>query len=727
AIQMRGSIVKDLDLGGNGHDLSQNIVFEASTIENLAKHLYELRRGQTPDIQDPKVVMRALIQKYSVTQKHTPGSKPLPDAQIVLLTGATGGLGSQLVSQLCFNPSISKIYCLLRGHEPLTRLHSSLQDRKLDLQTSKITALASDLTLPTLGLDEAIFSEIQSSITHIIHAAWPVNFQLPLPSFEPHIQGLHNLLQLSLSSPYTSPAKLLFCSSVSTALGAPSPSHIPESVIEDLDHASDMGYGRSKLVGEHIVAAAVRTAGAQASILRIGQVVGDGKFGMWNDSEAFPSIVRSALTMGILPELPIKCEWLPVDTLAECVIELAGLAEASVVRRDGGKDICDDGEGEGTNAFDCGAENEENRKTDERADIKSTARVTTPEPAVDFMENKSIRSSMATTNDDRNADTTTNEEPSIREQPMNLVYNLLSPHTISWTHDFLPALHRAGLSFSPVPTKTWLQRLHSFSQTDSSSSSSSNATNKINDSSASAAADPEKNPALKLLQYHERTFGRKDEEKDGRVEFEIGMAERDSAALRGAEDVVGSGLVGKMVGWWMGRWESREGLVEGGDVKDGDVKDEDVKDGDVKDGDMRRDKETVKREEETVKREEENEEMEEENEERKEENNASKKSNVERKDENPKTNPDEQPQSPSYPSDNECKNDEAFSKEQLLQPSLQPVAESEQQVEKEPSERPDIDNEKGEQGNDIWKDPVVDQHGEEEKEARAVDLNISIF
>lgn len=334
AIQMRGSIVQDLDLGGNGNDLSQNIVFESSTIENLARHLYELRQGQTPDIQDPKVAMRALIQKYSVTQQHTPGSKPLPDAQVVLLTGATGGLGSQLVSQLSFNPSISKIYCLLRGHEPLTRLHSSLQDRKLDLQTSKITALASDLTLPTLRLDEATFFEMQSSITHIIHAAWPVNFQLPLPSFEPHIQGLHNLLQLSLSSPYTSPTKLLFCSSVSTALGAPSPSHIPESVIEDLDYASDMGYGQSKLVGEHIVAAAVRTAGAQASILRIGQVVGDGKFGMWNDNEAFPSIVRSALTMGVLPELPIKCEWLPVDTLAECVIELAGLAEASVVRGD---------------------------------------------------------------------------------------------------------------------------------------------------------------------------------------------------------------------------------------------------------------------------------------------------------------------------------------------------------------------------------------------------------
>lgn len=566
AIQMRGSIVRDLDLRGNGNELSQNIVFESATIENLARHLYQLCQGQTADMQDPKGAMRALIQKYSVTVKHSPGSKPLPAAQVVLLTGATGGLGSQLVSQLSFNPSISKIYCLLRGHQPLTRLHSSLQDRKLDLANSKITVLASDLTLPSLGLDEATFSEMQSSITHIIHAAWPVNFQLPLASFEPHIQGLHNLLQLSLASPYTSPAKLLFCSSVSTALGAPVRSHIPEAVIDDLDNALGMGYGQSKLVAEHIVAAAVRTAGAQASILRIGQVVGDGRFGMWNDREAFPSIVRSALTMGVLPELPIQCEWLPVDTLAECVIELAGLAD---VRGDGG-----------ANAFDRhgGAESNGNGKTNGTVDMEVRISVTAPDPAAHFDDNTTARFRDAATNDHRGIDTAMNQEPrSVSQQrrpedhTMNLAYNLLSPHTISWTHDFLPALHRAGLSFSPVPTEIWLERLRSFSRTDpSSTSNAANITDK-SDSSA-AAADPDRNPALKLLQYYERTFGGgKDEARDGRVQFEIGAAKKDSVALRGVEDVVMSGLVGKMVGWWMGRWESRDGRVEDGSVEGGDV------------------------------------------------------------------------------------------------------------------------------------------------------------
>ncbi|KAL8777966.1 MAG: hypothetical protein Q9213_007632 [Squamulea squamosa] len=533
AIQMRGLIIKDLDLGGNSKELNQNIVLETSNIENLAKHLYGLRQGQTPDTKDPKIAMRGLIEQYSTFQKHSPGSKPLPDKQVVPLTGATGGLGTQLVSKLSFNPSVSKIYCLLRGPKPFARLQTSLQDRKLALQTSKITALTGDLALPSLGLDQPTFSEIQSLINHIIQVAWPVNFQLPLQSFEPHIAGLHNLLQLSLSSPYTPPAKFLFCSSVSTALGAPLRTLIPETIIEDLDQALDMGYGQSKLVGEHIVAAAVETAGAEASILRIGQVVGDTKLGMWNDREAFPSIVRSELTMGVLPELGIMCEWLPVDTLADSVVELAGLDVS--LEGDRGKAM------KGYDGANMAAKSEENRDID-RMDTEATKGVT---GEADFEGNgntTTIQSDKTTTND-RNIDTTT-ENPEFQKQPkqsMKLVYNLLSPRTFSWTHDFLPALHRAGLQFSSVTTETWLQRLRSLSSQDKSN----------------PAADPDKNPALKLLGYYESAFDGKDEEKDGRMKFEIQGAKRDSKALRGAEDVIGSGLVEKMVGWWMERWEGK--------------------------------------------------------------------------------------------------------------------------------------------------------------------------
>ncbi|KAL8707032.1 MAG: hypothetical protein Q9225_007868, partial [Loekoesia sp. 1 TL-2023] len=482
AIQMRGLIIKDLDLGGNSKNLNQNVVFETSNVENLAKHLYDLRQGHFSDIEDPNTAIQTLIQKYSVFKQHSPGPNSVREAHTVVLTGATGGLGSQLLSKLSFDRSVSKIYCLLRGSEPLQRLRESLHNRNLEFQISKVTALTSDLSSPTFGLDDTTYSEIQSSATHIIHAAWPVNFQLTLASFEPHIQGLHNLLQLSLSSPHLAPSKLLFCSSVSTALGTPPPAKVPEEIIENLDHVLNMGYGQSKLVGEHIVAAAVKTAGAQASILRIGQVVGDTKYGMWNDREAIPTVVRSALTMGILPELKIKCEWLPVDTLADCILELSGLGQKFGT--------------EGHRSLNA-ANGDTNIKINGEVDTKSTTetKVETGDKAV---------------------------IDGADSEPMKLVYNLTSPHTFSWTSDFLPALRAAGLSFDSVPTETWLQRLRSLASPSSSSSSTHE---------KQAAADPDRNPAIKLIQYYESSFSR-DEEKDGRVEFEIENSMRGSASLR---------------------------------------------------------------------------------------------------------------------------------------------------------------------------------------------------
>lgn len=83
-----------------------------------------------------------------------------------------------------------------------------------------------------------------------------------------------------------------------------------------------MGYGQSKLIGEHIVSAAHR-AGARAYSLRIGQVSGHSKKGLWNDTEALPLLIRSAFTLRALPDLDQTCSWLPVDKLASTVVDLA--------------------------------------------------------------------------------------------------------------------------------------------------------------------------------------------------------------------------------------------------------------------------------------------------------------------------------------------------------------------------------------------------------------------
>ena len=76
--------------------------------------------------------------------------------------------------------------------------------------------------------------------------------------------------------------------------------------------------------------AAVAESGANATILRTRRVVGDTKWGVWDDNEALPLIIRSAMTMGALSQLDMACSWLPVDTVAASVLQIAGLATGAV-------------------------------------------------------------------------------------------------------------------------------------------------------------------------------------------------------------------------------------------------------------------------------------------------------------------------------------------------------------------------------------------------------------
>lgn len=197
------------------------------------------------------------------------------------------------------------MYCFCRGKNPILRVLRALGNSGVDVPkdgVAKIIALTTSLDEPDFGLDGDTISELRREVSLIVHGAWPVNFNLPLQSFEPQIAGLHNLLQFSLSVQRPEPAQIYFCSSISAALNAPENTVIPEAPIEDFGYASRIGYAQSKLVGEHVVRSAA-LVGARSYVLRIGQVVGDTVQGVWNDNQNIPLMIRTALRMRALPAL----------------------------------------------------------------------------------------------------------------------------------------------------------------------------------------------------------------------------------------------------------------------------------------------------------------------------------------------------------------------------------------------------------------------------------------
>ncbi|PYH91829.1 NRPS-like enzyme [Aspergillus ellipticus CBS 707.79] len=322
AIHLRRLILRDFKVQ-DSKGISHNIVFETGSITRLADHIQAIQSGHEEEAEDEVSMMPGLIEKYSTFTTHTPSPVSTANNKSVVLTGATGSIGAHTLYKLLNDDSVSAVYCLTRRAQPKEAIISTLTQKGLNVlpfRLDKIIALTSSLDATNLGVGEAMMAEMRQSVSLIIHTAWPVNFNLPLTSFESHIKGLHNLINFSLSVNLPHPAVLLFCSSISTALGSSSP--VDETPIEDLASALEMGYGRSKLIGEKIVSNA-RLAGARTYSLRIGQVSGHSKKGLWNDSEALPLMIRSALTLKALPALDVTCSWLPVDKLACSILELA--------------------------------------------------------------------------------------------------------------------------------------------------------------------------------------------------------------------------------------------------------------------------------------------------------------------------------------------------------------------------------------------------------------------
>ena len=166
----------------------------------------------------------------------------------------------------------------------------------------KIVAIDSDLSQPTLGLDRDTYEAVAQELAHVIHCAWSVNFNKSLMFFENDcVAGVRHLLGLCLTVPSTTAASFNFCSSVSTVARCPD-LHTPE-VLAEFDGAQRMGYAQSKCVAEHLCTGSAQQTSVRSRVLRVGQIIADTVHGVWNDTEAIPLMMQTAVTIGALPKL----------------------------------------------------------------------------------------------------------------------------------------------------------------------------------------------------------------------------------------------------------------------------------------------------------------------------------------------------------------------------------------------------------------------------------------
>ncbi|KAI1147615.1 hypothetical protein F4825DRAFT_436823 [Nemania diffusa] len=248
--------------------------------------------------------------------------QPMPSGNlVVLLTGSTGSLGSYILKSLVDNPRISTIYCLNRPR--VSQLKTTM------ISSTRVECFETDFSRPFLGLSQRQYTTLLDEATTIMHAAWRVDFNLAIDSFQIHVNAIRKLIDLSAQSHFK--ASIFFVSSIgtvsnwqSTAGGGDS---VPEEIFTDWNVAQSIGYAESKSVAERLLDTAAKEIGVPTIVCRVGQIAGPTTAaGIWPKQEWLPSLVASSKYIGKLPENLGRAEvidWIPVDLLGQIMVELA--------------------------------------------------------------------------------------------------------------------------------------------------------------------------------------------------------------------------------------------------------------------------------------------------------------------------------------------------------------------------------------------------------------------
>lgn len=329
ATKVSNALIRKLDVGN--HKISQNIVYDYPSITKLANHLVNISTGGGKSTGDAGKEMTEMVDRWvAKIAKPAPvtDNSAGPEKEVIVLTGATGSLGAHILADLTARSDVGRVVCLARAanHEDArNRVLKSLTQRGRTTDESKWIAYASDVNQESLGLNEDEYDSLRRETTAVMHIAWPVNFKLGVGSFEPHVGGMVHLLNLAMASPRRNKPSYFMASSVSSVMGKPTLDD-EGKVVEAFPTSTDspiMGYGQSKWVTEKIAEAA-GPLGARATVFRIGQLAANSSRGnyLWNPTEAYPLMFRSANVVGALPDLNETPSWLPVDQASSAAIDI---------------------------------------------------------------------------------------------------------------------------------------------------------------------------------------------------------------------------------------------------------------------------------------------------------------------------------------------------------------------------------------------------------------------
>ena len=187
ALSLRLSLSKRKEIG----PISLGTIFENPSIDSLVTFSKEREQATLKESRSQMInqMISRLMTKVSAWPPRSLNQQyNHPGKETILLTGASGSLGTSLLQSLSASPRISKIYAMVRGHDREDKLSKSILTRGLDanaiLGRGKVEVLEYSMQDPFLGLDIEEYAKLAQNITIVIHTAWKMKFNQGVESFE---------------------------------------------------------------------------------------------------------------------------------------------------------------------------------------------------------------------------------------------------------------------------------------------------------------------------------------------------------------------------------------------------------------------------------------------------------------------------------------------------------------------------------------------------------------
>ncbi|RAL09587.1 putative polyketide synthase [Aspergillus homomorphus CBS 101889] len=272
-----------------------------------------------------------------VARSAVPSSQPQPAGHCILLTGATGSLGSHLIEQLVRREDVWQVVCVNRptGVSVKTRQQHALSSRGIILdpaQQAKLRILETDTAKSQLGVPLAEYNWLAQHVTQIVHNAWPMSGSRPVRAFQSQFEALRNLILLARDGvahsqrPAGFQLGFLLVSSIGVVGHHPlwsGQTRVPEERMA-VQSVLDNGYSEAKWVCERLLEATLQQHPThfRATTVRLGQIAGSQTSGYWNPIEHFAFLVKSAQSLRALPALDGILSWVPVNKVAGTLVDL---------------------------------------------------------------------------------------------------------------------------------------------------------------------------------------------------------------------------------------------------------------------------------------------------------------------------------------------------------------------------------------------------------------------